>query len=316
MLMNVVWNEEDFLKIVGDGQQSVYPENPQNVNLKILIPFALGGIIGVLLAVVYLTYWESGVAEVYLSLLVAPSIIGFVTSLALSRKKTKSEVEIGVRGIDRSMLSNAIHFLDMLSQGEADVGKIIDDQKPEELPATANSAFGIALYVLKKIDAEMAKMWLSSLQEKLKPEISFRSLWLIRITIFGAIGLIPVIVVLEIIRMLGLIGIEVAFPLIIGLFGIVLLLVAILSIYAVKSSRDDVPEGVLIAISEPQVRFDTERALEKLIQVIKTEGKYPLRVLVLGEHEELSYTSRVYTTSKGHTLKAAVLIPDRDPRYS
>ena len=51
-------------------------------------------------------------------------------------------------------------------------------------------------------------------------------------------------------------------------------------------------------------------ALEKLIEVVKTEGKYPLRVLVLGEHEDLTYTDRVYTTSKGYTLKAAVLIPE------
>ena len=309
--MNVEMGELNFLKNVEDGHQDVYPEK---VTGKILAPLLFGGIISIFLTAIYMIYWDSFHVVSFFSLILPPILIGIVITLGLGKKMLGSEGAYGVRGINRILLSQAIHFLDMLSQGEADVGKIVDDQKPDEHAVTPTIAFGAAFYVLKKVDSELAKMWLSSLQEKLRPETSSKSIWLIRITLFGTIGLIPIVIVLEIMRRSGIISTELAFPLIIGSFGIVIVLVAILSIYALKSSRDGVPEGVRIAISEPQVRLDTERALEKLIDVIKTEGKYPLRVLVLGEHEELTYTNRVYVTSKGFTLRAAVLIPDLIPQ--
>ncbi len=311
--MNTEWSKEDFLKNVEDGQQNVYTENPQKNMFKMLVPMMLGATIGMLLMAVYLIFWNPIVEEIFMVLILAPTLIGVAITFGLGMKMSGNELAYGVRGMDRNLLSQAIHFLDMLSQGEANIGEIEKDQKPEELGPSINLTFGVALYVLRKIDAEMAKMWFSSLKEKLKQESSAKSTWLLRITIGGILIMIPLVVVLEMLRELGIVSTELAFPVMLGLIGIVILFVVILALYAVKSNRDGVPGGVLLAISEPQVRFDTERALEKLIEVIKTEGKYPLRVLVLGEHEELTYTDRLYTTSKGYTLRAAVLIPESFP---
>ncbi len=308
--MDATLHKEEFLKNVEDGHQSVYPEDPQEENANIGVPLILGSIIGFLLIAGYLILGNPVLVEISVLLLMGPFLTGCVITLGLAKKVSDKEGEYGVRGINRKLLSQAIYFLDMISQGEAEVGKIVDDKKPQEQAATTSFAFGAAIYVLKKIDAEMAKMWLSSLQEKLRPETSFKSIWLLRITIYGTFIIIPLVVVLEILRAVGIVSTDVAFPLMISLIGIMLFFIVILSIYAMMSSRADVPDGVRLAISEPQVRFDTERALEKLIQVIKTEGKNPLRVLVLGEHEELTYTNRVYTTSKGYTLRAAVLFPE------
>ena len=58
-----------------------------------------------------------------------------------------------------------------------------------------------------------------------------------------------------------------------------------------------------------QVRMDTEMALDRIIQTVREEDLFPLRVLVLGEYEGLVYTERIYTTSKDDELKAAALVP-------
>ncbi|MBN2229066.1 MAG: hypothetical protein JW779_05685 [Candidatus Thorarchaeota archaeon] len=49
--------------------------------------------------------------------------------------------------------------------------------------------------------------------------------------------------------------------------------------------------------------------MERIIQTIKRESKYPLRVLVTGDYEWLDYTQRIYTISSGVILKAAVIFP-------
>jgi len=203
----------------------------------------------------------------------------------------------------------------MVHQGHADVGSVTDPPRPDELAATTTFGFGSAVYALKRIDPELAKTWSSTLSEKLKPEVSSKSTWFIRIAIYGTLAAIPIILIAWVLNMIGIVNEEVFMYIVIGVCIAFLILMCALLVFVITKFGAEAPQGVLDALSEPQVRMDTEMALDRIIQTVREEGQYPLRVLVLGDHKELVYTGRTYTTSKEHKLKAAVLLPNWSTDY-
>ena len=301
--------QKNFLSLVENGEKRVYPEKSIDEVRRIYLPIVLGGVVAIISEVIILIHLESLANEFVFIFMFLPMLIGTLLTIISGRSVIENEGRYGVRGINRKILSRAIHFLDMVHQGHADIGRVTDPSQPDELLATMTICFGSAVYALKRIDPELAKIWSSTLGEKLKPEVSSKLTWFIRITIFGILAPIPVILISWTLNIVGVISEEV-FKYIAIIVGVVLLiLISAVIVYAITKVGADAPQGVVDALSEPQLRMDTELALDKIIQTVREEGQHPLRVLVLGKYDNLVYTERIYKTSKDYELKAAALFP-------
>ncbi|MFW9979490.1 MAG: hypothetical protein ACFFEJ_15510 [Candidatus Thorarchaeota archaeon] len=206
-------------------------------------------------------------------------------------------------------ISRALQFLDMIQQGYADFGKIKDTKVPEVYSQSGMIAYGSALNVLGKFDPELRRSFSSALSEKLTPEVSTWTRWFISITILGSLIGIVALLALEFLRLFGIIPTEIAFPVMVSGFVIIMVLVLLITIYAFKNEGKDPPQGVLDAIAEPQVRFEAERAFERIIEVFKEESTRPIRVVVIGEYDTLEYTEETFRTSKDLELRVAILNP-------
>jgi hypothetical protein len=210
-----------------------------------------------------------------LTILFGPIALGTGLSFRYLLGQRKIVKDYEVRGINRLQLGAAISFLDMIHEGYVDVGKIIEPKKPEEHIELSTAAYGSALIVLGKIDPEMKTRWSTLLREKISPHVSLWSKTIIRLTVYGSIAILAVYVLALILRLLELLG----------------------------------PNLFFLILSEPDIRMETGLALDLVIDTILSEGKHPLRLLVIGEHSELLYTGCTYRTSKDVTLREAVLIP-------
>ncbi len=225
-----------------------------------------------------------------------------------STKKNQTDFE--VRGVKSVLISRALQFLDMIQNGYADFGKIKGQKAPEEFSQSGSIALGSTMHVLDKFDPELKKSFSTALTEKISPEISALTTWFLRITIFGSIGGIFCLLGLEFLRLFGIIPTVIAFPIMITGFIVIIILVVLVSIYAFMNAEKGPPQGVLDAIAEPQVRFEAERAFDRIIELFKEESSKPLRVLIIGEYDAFEYTEEVYITSRHLELRLAILYPE------
>ncbi len=304
--------QEEFLALVENGEQRVYLEKSIEEAHRIYVPLVLGGAIAIISEVIHLIHFNSLMIEFVFIFMILPMLIGVLLTLVAGRSVIRKEGRYGVRGINRKMLSKAIHFLDMVHQGHADIGRITDSPRPDELLATKTFGFGSAVYALKRIDPDLAKIWTLTLKEKLKPEMASKEIWFIRITIYGMLASIPIILIAAVLHFLGAISKEVFMYVVIVMVIAFIILASVMILRIITKYKADAPQGVIDALSEPQLRMDTEMALDKIIQTVREEGQHPLRVLVLGKYDNLVYTERIYKTSKDYELKAAALFPVHD----
>ncbi len=305
-------DQEEFYELVENGVQTVYPEKSLSKERRIYGPLIIGGVIAITFEVVSFILLGSLVIEIIFMFIIIPMLIGTLLTIVAGVSVIRNEERYGVRGITRTMLSQAIHFLDMVQQGFADIGRVIDSPRPDELTAATTLGFGSAVYVLKRIDPDLAKMWTSTLSEKLSPEISSKLTWFLRITIYGTLAIIPILLVTYILLVIGVFSEEVFKYIAIIVIVPILILVSALMGFVITRFGAEAPQGVLDALSEPQLRMDTEMALDRIIQIVREEGQHPLRVLVREKHDALVYTKRIYKTSKDYELQAAVLFPIHD----
>ena len=304
---------EDFLSSVRDDKSHVYAEYDWSgiKTLRMLLPLLCSFAI-TLLGVYVMWVYPAVIPDnpwLRLTILFGPIAIGTGYSFRYLLSQNKMVKDYEMRGVNRLQLGAAISFLDMIHEGCAEVGKIIEPKKPEEYIELPTAAYGSALIVLGKIDSEMKTRWSTLLREKISPHVS---LWLktfIRLTVYGSMAILAVYVIASILRLLGLLGPNLFF-LILGVSVVILIVFVILLGVYVYIMRDAAPPtGVVEAISEPDIRMKTGLALDLVIETILSEGKHPLRLLVIGEHSELLYTGRTFRTSKDVTLREAVLIP-------
>ena len=207
------------------------------------------------------------------------------------------------------LLGAAISFLDMIHEGCAEVGEIIEPKKPEECFDLSMITYGSALVVLGKINPEMKAKWSTLVKEKTSPHVSLWSKTLLRLTVYGSMAILAVYYTAIALRLLGFLSPNLFFPLLYVSFLMLIVFIIILGAYVYIMRDAALPTGLVEAISEPDIRMETGLALDLVIETILSEGKHPLRLLVIGEHSELLYTGRTYRTSKDVTLREAVLIP-------
>jgi hypothetical protein len=307
--MHVTRDSNEFLRLVESGEERIYPEDSSYAAGRAFVPIVIGSVLTIIFLFTLTDLSVTVSPFVHLGLGFAPIILGFLISILLLARISAKDKQYGVRGLTRRQLSQAIYFLDMLLNRRADNGLLFKKPDPEEYRITTTLAFGSTLLVLNKLGKDIAKAWLTSLSEKLQPELSLKTKILLNVTIFGSILIMFSGLAVVFIKMAGWISDEIFLILIAVIVITLLSLVSGLSVYAFKSSKSAAPSGVLAAITEPQVQFETDRALEGVFEMIKTEGQYPLRVLVAGTYDALHYTNRHYMSQRGVELTAAVLFP-------
>ena len=91
--------------------------------------------------------------------------------------------------------------------------------------------------------------------------------------------------------------------------GVIIGLILCIALVGYVIRNKEPPEKVELAIREPEVRTETEYVLTRLFRFFFEESKHPLRILVMGNYDDLKYTDRIFTTSREMTLREAVLLP-------
>jgi len=304
---------EDFLSSVRDGESHVYAEYDWSGirTLRMFLPLLCS--FAITLLGVYVMWIDHVVIPdnpwLRLTILFGPIAIGTGYSFRYLLSQNKMVKDYEVRGANRLLLGAAISILDMIHEGYVEVGKIIEPKKPEEYIELPTAAYGSALIVLGKIDPEMKTRWSTLLREKISPHVSLWSKTFLRLTVYGSMAILAVYAITTILRLLGLLDPNLFF-LILGVSVVILIIFIILLGACAYIMRDAaLPTGLVEAISEPDIRMETGLVLDLVIETILSEGKHPLRLLVIGEHSELLYPGRTYRTSKDVTLREAFLIP-------
>ena len=301
----------EFMKLVEKGESKVYLEEitPKRLLLYFFLPLFLGMFTSIATFVITTTMgflWD--LLSLFVVLLV-PTGVGFILALTYLVRSVRKSNEFGVRGIARTDLSVAIAFLDMIKEGEAEVGRIIDPNSPEEYSYFNTNGLSLVIRVLNKIDPGMGSKWFEVVFQKLSQAFSFREKLFLRTIVFGTLIAVIIGFALEILMRVGLIDGLLALYLLVGDVIIGLILCIALVGYVIRNRNKDPPEKVELAIREPEVRTETEYVLTRLFRFFFEESKHPLRILVMGNYDDLKYTGRILTTSREMTLREAVLLP-------
>jgi hypothetical protein len=304
-------SRQDFMRLVEKGESRVYLEDitARQLLLRFFLPVILGPSVAIASIVIATTAGFSWDALSFFAILLLPSGAGFIIAIIGVVKSVGRSGEFGVRGITRTDLSIAIAFLDMIKEGEADVGRITDSNSPVEYGHIRTQGIGVVVRVLNKIDPGMGSKWFEVMSQRLSQEFSFREKLFLRTVFFGTLIAVAVGSVVWILMRIGFIDGLLGLYLVGGDFIIALVLVIALIGYAIRYRDAEPPENVTRAISEPEVRTETEYVLTRLFRTLNEESKQPIRVLVMGSYDDLEYTNRTFTTSREMTLREAVLLP-------
>ncbi len=302
---------EEFMSLVEAGEPRVYTEesSPRIIFLYFFVPVIIGGILGIASLMIAITAEVTFTAPLFFGLILIPTIAGFLIGITLSVRSVGKGEEFRVRGIPRSELSLTIAFLDMIREGKADVGKITDPGKPEEYTRFTGLVLSVMLKVLNKLDTEIGKNWFEKVTQKLSQEFGFAQKLFLRFAFFGTTIFVVAIFVVDILRRMALIDAMLALYIMLPLGIVAAIMLIGLFVYIMKNKDAEPPENVILAISDPEIRTETESVMRRLFEMVVNEGKHPLRVLVLGEYSELKYTGRTYDTDNGLVLRESVLVP-------
>ena len=202
------------------------------------------------------------------------------------------------RGIRRSWLSIALSYLEAKEAGIEDIGILIYPIPPSQfalLKLTGLSAAKRTLESLSKgtLIQEDHTIAVEALEEESK--VTRMALCLVSaLLLFGVLplaafaisGMIEAFVVL-------LVGMAIIF---------LFLIAAYMDYHRRKRVEQQIPRE---SRDEPVEQF------EQILTLLRTEYDYPLRLLVVGNHQELLYTGRIFTTSTDVKMQEAVFLPDK-----
>ena len=269
----------------------VYTENP---SLKQASMWTIPFVIAISLMLFLGSYW------IYML------IIGVFIPLSVGITNIVNQRLRGVRGISRLGLSAAISYLDMIIEGHSKIGRFKTPTQPLELSRAAMRTFGAAAFVVRKFDPEGFEEWINNLEQRLGSRLPRRS----RLqTLDWGLGIMIVVLFAG------------AYTNGFGFGGMVMPVLALLAFvwqfavlccyapYFLSTREKHAPEEIVKVISEVDINMQTKAALNKVVEVILVEGKYPLRVIVFGDYDGLTYTERHFTTSHELRLREAVLVP-------
>ncbi len=215
-------------------------------------------------------------------------------------------------GLDKKQLALTVTWLDLKAKGIESPGLILDTPYPSEY-----LGFGLKVMMGGRVRPAVLRSII-----KLGSEIPWSSEDARRIgsesSRYEAVGIVFGVVMgvfmVALSHFMSMTGNPYFLGDLLVWIGVIVLLVAILTFIIavwqavkwVRTKLSDPPwlRGTMVG---PDVQpIDT---LNALLSLLAAKCQSPLRVLVLGDYPELTYTGRVYRTNRGFQLKEALFIP-------
>ena len=282
-----------FLKRVMKGKGEVYEESmqpPYIIAAGVIMSFPTGMIL-LFIGGDYLP----GFHDVFMIIMVLGLLLlfaGIFWWFHLSKSRS-------FHGIRRSWLSMALSYLEAKEAGIEDIGRIIYPIPPSQfalLKLAGLSAAKRTLEFLSKdtLIQEDYKIAVEALEEE--GEVTRMALWMVSgLLLFAVLPLVAFAISGMILPFIFLL---------VGMAIIFLLLIAAYVNYHRTRRRVEhqIPDE---SRDEPVERF------EHILTLLRTEYDYPLRLLVVGNHQELLYTGRTFTTSTDVKMQEAVFLPGK-----
>jgi hypothetical protein len=284
--------------------------NPREI-LYMITPIMVGSVASVMGLFLFVFIGSEEDILMLFLLIGIPLSLGVVVCLVIASKLSARAAQFGLRGVSRGLLSATILFLDMLLQGYIESGSIVEPSPPEEYSRYASMQFYATRLALKKLDLENYKTHTQLLKEKRQASWSTGKRLFNNYAVFAFILIVGSIIAATVLQSFGLISEYLTIIVLTSSLILGVLLICMISVYYRRNAKREPSEELERAILEPDLKTETHLILDSLLGILISEGEHPLRLLTISEYDELTYTSNTYVTSRGITLREAVLIPRR-----
>ncbi len=285
-----------FLKRVMEGKGEVYEEcaQPQYI-------IAAGAMMSVPTGVVFLVFLvtDSTYLPVFHDVLMIIIVLGLLTLLGGSFWWFRLTKAHSFHGIWRSWLSTALSYLEAKEAGIEDIGIIVYPIPPSQfalLKLTGLSAAKRTLESLSKgtLIQEDHAIAVEALEEEDK--VTRTALCLVLgLLLFAVLPLVAFFIS----------GMT-------ELFVLLLVGMAIIFLFLMAAYMDYHRRRRRVERQNPEEsRGEPVEQFEQILALLRTEYEYPLRLLVVGNHLELLYTGRTFTTSTDVKMQEAVFLPSK-----
>lgn len=280
-----------FLKRVMEGKGEVYEESAQAPYV-----IAAGAIMSVPIGMGLLVTggnYLPGFHNILMIIMVLglPILLG---GILWWFRLTKSR---SFHGIRRSWLSIALSYLEVKESGIEDIGIIVYPMSPSQFAFLKLSGPGLVKRTLESLSKDtLIQEDYTIAVEALEAEGKVTRTALCLVSVLLLFAVVPLVV-------FAISGMTELFTfLLVGMAIFFLLLVAAYVDYHRRRRRVEhqIPEESRV---EPVEQF------ELILSLLRTEYDYPLRLLVVGNHQELLYTGRIFTTSTDVKMQEAVFLP-------
>jgi len=299
------------MKAVEKRASRVYSENSMNTRevLYMLTPVLVGLVVSVIFLFLYLDVAAEIDSLILLLALGLPPGLGILVMFFAALQLNSQAAYYGVRGVSRNLLSTTILFLDMLLEGHVETGQIVEPQPPEEFMCLSSIGLHATNFALRKLDPENYKIHAQLLSEKKQSGRSPRERLLMKYMILILLLMAGLTMTMMVLMVFSLFS-EFLIVEVLTLFATLgLLLICMLGVQLRRNEQREPSEEVERAILEPDLATETRLILDRVLEIVLSEGEHPLRLLTIGEYDELTYTGNTYKTSRGIMLREAVLFP-------
>ncbi|MCF2138333.1 MAG: hypothetical protein K9W43_13960 [Candidatus Thorarchaeota archaeon] len=280
----------EFLKRLERPSFSVYEEQKMS---NILMGVSIGSLLSI--AITW-TITITGPSSFPLVVPIVATVIGIPATLIAAAMWYFAIKKYGIRGLGRHTVSAILSAVEIDSNGIENIGYVAVPSTPEEFKGLGfrpRIGYGtLARKMGPDVTWPRAKLE-GALQDYRKMNMRIT---LLAGSLLTAIGLFLVIV------FGGGMDASALVPFALLAFGIVLLLY---SLYLRTRSKEDWVST--ISLSDAVTLRET---FDQIVQLIRSESKYCLRLLVVGQYDNLYYTGRIFMTTANIELKEAVIVPE------
>jgi hypothetical protein len=301
------------MKAVEKREPRVYHEDSMDSReiLYMLAPIMVGSVASVIGLFLFVMIGSEEDILLLFLLIGIPLGLGVAAWLVIAIILSARAPKFGLRGVSRGLLSATILFLDMLLEGYIESGNIVEPSPPEEYSRYASMQFYAARFALKKLDLENYKTHTQRFKEKRQASWSTGERLFNNYAVFAFILIVGSIIAAIVLQSFSLISEYLTIIVLTSSLILGVLLVCMISVYYRRNAKREPSEELERAVLEPDLKTETHLLLDSLLGILISEGEHPLRLLTISEYDELTYTGNTYVTSRGITLREAVLIPRR-----
>ena len=284
---------DTFLKRVKQNKMGVYEEQKASIALTVVGFISFFVLIFLLLFMDIFFLTLPSTVQVVITITLALAVIIAV----LNWRRIK--IKYGFRGLGRPLIARALSDLEIDSNGIKNVGFVIVPTTPEEF-----RAMGFALRHGYGILARKTRSDVVWPRERLIEAVKESRLFGYRsCMVSGIITTLTGIVLLYL-------GQAISHNLMSSLSILALVAGPVIILVGLFNRIVPLPGWLSeIHFSDDATLNDT---FNQLVKLIASECKYCIRLLVVGKHENLYYTDRIFRTSSGQILQEAILIPDEN----